>query len=228
MSERFVFFDVGGTLIHPNPSVGHVYQSAGAQFGLQATPEDIERAFRAVWKRHNDNRSARAGVDDAATRAWWRGIVDEVFDRVSFDGDRAAAFDACYEAFAKADAWAIFDDVQPTLQELRARGVPMGVLSNWDHRLPPLLETLELDHYFESIIVSAIVGAEKPSPMIYENARDAVGRPYEELVYVGDQRPLDVTPARALGITAFLIDRRGGGEDSIDSLQRLLDLDGLR
>lgn len=222
----FVYFDVGGTLIRPEPSVGAVYARAAAQHGLTATAEAIEAAFRSSWTAHVEARgdgTPALGVDDESTKHWWRRLVFVVLEQVGFAGDREAVFTACYEAFASADAWKIFDDVRPALDALRAEGIGLGVLSNWDHRLEPLLATLGLRAYFDPILVSAQVGLEKPDLAVFELACAQVDRRPPTVIYVGDQRRLDVVPARAVGLRAFHIDRTGQSEDSIASLAALLE-----
>ena len=60
-------------------------------------------------------------------------------------------------------------------------------------------------------------------------AIERVGLKPEEILYVGDHRHLDLDPARALGIQAYLVDRKGkGGDYAIPSLLELLRIAGLR
>ena len=49
-------------------------------------------------------------------------------------------FDELYRLFADPDVWRVYPEVFEVLQALKARGLIMGVLSNWDIRLGPLLE----------------------------------------------------------------------------------------
>ena len=49
------------------------------------------------------------------------------------------------------------------------------MISNWDQRLPLLLERLELADFFDTFAISAIVGAEKPHPRIFESALADLG-----------------------------------------------------
>lgn len=227
--SAFVYFDVGGTLIEPAPSVGEVYRVAGATFGLIDDAEALDSAFRAAWPSHVRRMGLQAlsmGADEPATHDWWRSIVFEVFDLVQFDGERAACFAALFAAFESPDAWTVFDDVTQTLDALARRGLPMGVLSNWDYRLPPLLERIGLADHFEPIIVSALVQMQKPEPRIFELAAERADRPLQDLVYVGDQYALDIEPALKLGMRAFLIDRAGSSnlDCAIGSLSELVDL----
>ncbi len=65
---RTVTFDVGGTLIRPWPSVGHVYAETAAGHGVKRiSPEDIEPALRGgvAEARRISIMGARNG------RRWW-------------------------------------------------------------------------------------------------------------------------------------------------------------
>lgn len=96
--------------------------------------------------------------------------------------------------------------MQEALQRIRRAGVKTCVVSNFDDRLPPLLEAMNLDVLFDAVVVSSQVGAEKPSPKIFDSACKQVGvDPEVDLVlHVGDDRRNDVWGARACGIQAWL------------------------
>lgn len=189
----------------PFPSVGAVYENAGRAFGLSAGSADLERAFRSAWKKQPH---AVMG-DEAASRAWWRALVEDVFEQVGFHGDREACFTAFFQAFAKKEAWRLFDDVIPALDGLRARGVRLGVLSNWDYRLRALLDDFGLTPYFEVVLISSELGFAKPDRRIFQRAVECAGVPIEEIIHVGDDLQLDIEPARALGLRTHLVDRTG-------------------
>lgn len=214
---RFMFFDVGGTLIEPYPSVGAIYERIGRRFGLELDREQIESVFQSVFSEHvrraGDGPLA-LGRDEPTTHVWWRTLVFQVFEVLGFDGDREGLFQAYFRAFEDPGAWRVHEDVVPTLDALRARGIGLGVISNWDYRLPPLLDQLGLSGYFEHSVVSFREGVAKPSPELYRRALERVDAPPGEVRYVGDHRDLDLDPARALGMDAYLVDRsgRGGGE----------------
>jgi putative hydrolase of the HAD superfamily len=232
---EYVFFDAGGTLIEPYPSVGAVYARAGRAHGLTASIEQLEAAFRKTWVRHVEREGdapIRMGRDDASTRDWWRRLVVDVLEGVGFAGDREACFAAFFEAFASKDAWRIFDDVAETLDALEARGVRMGVISNWDYRLHDLLSTLDLRHRFEPVLISADVRLAKPDPAFFRLALDEVRLPPERVLYVGDRFQLDIAPARSVGMEALLIDRgqrEPAREGAIADLTEVVEfLDALR
>lgn len=228
---ELVYFDVGGTLIDPYPSVGEVYAAAGRRHGLDASPEELGAAFQQAWRRRTragDESVLVMGRDPESTHVWWRALVFDVLRAVGFTGDLEACYQDFFRAFERPEAWRIHEDVLPALEGLAAGGVRMGVLSNWDHRLPPLLDALDLARWFDPILVSALEGVAKPDVRFYERAVKRSGLPAERLLHVGDRADLDLVPARAAGMEAKLLDRSGTRRDeaTIDRLTELLTLVG--
>jgi putative hydrolase of the HAD superfamily len=209
-----VTFDVGGTLIEPWPSVGHVYASLAARHGIAGmTPELLDRRFAAAW---------RAKGDFDYSKTAWFDLVRVTFGEAG--GLLTEAFlEAVYRRFAEPDAWWVYDDVVPALEELAGRGTALAVVSNWDERLRPLLSALKLDRYLEAIVVSCEVGFGKPSPVIFEQTLRALGLAAATVLHVGDSPVEDVEGARAAGLRAVHLDRKSAqGEGRIRSLLELV------
>ena len=70
----------------------------------------------------------------------------------------------------------------------RSAGVKLAVVSNFDTRLRPILRDLDLLHLFDSVVISAEVKAEKPNPVIFEQACAQLGVHANEAVVLGDDR----------------------------------------
>lgn len=221
---KAVCFDVGGTLIEPWPSVGHVYASVAAEAGFPPyVPEDLSARFIAAWK-------AKCGFD--YSRAAWGEIVVATFGGASeaFDS-KSPFFDRLYARFAQAGAWRVHEDVGPTLDTLKRSGMRLAVISNWDDRLRPLLCNLELDAFFDCIQVSAELGVHKPAPEIFLRTTSELGVDPGEALHVGDSEVEDALGAAAAGLKAVLISRgtsvvRKTGRDfcEIASLAEVVDL----
>lgn len=217
---RAVAFDVGGTLIQPWPSVGHVYAEVASQFSAQAQdPARLNRRFAAAWR-------ARTEQFDYSITAW-AGLVAETFAGSPLAAD-GRFFAALYERFAQEEAWRVFDDVRPTLEWLRRRGCRLAVVSNWDERLRPLLARLRLDGWFDVIVVSAELGVRKPEPQIFTAAAARLGLPAASILHVGDSAREDLAGARDAGLQAVLLDRtRAGADAALSSLTALKAIPGL-
>jgi putative hydrolase of the HAD superfamily len=211
-----VSFDVGGTLLEPWPSVGHVYGEVGARHGLPPLdPEALSRQFRAVWR-------GRAGFDYSP--AAWRGVVEETFAGLSVGPISADCFLAIYSEFARTERWRIFSDVAPCLLALREQGLRLAVISNWDERLRPLLQGLGLEGWFERIVVSHEVGRCKPDSALFCHAAEGLGLHPAQVLHVGDSREEDVRGAETAGMQALLLDRGDAPEEG--TLGTLAELPG--
>jgi dihydrofolate synthase / folylpolyglutamate synthase len=208
---RAVTFDVGGTLISPWPSVGHVYAEVAAQHGVMVEAEALNRQFASSWAVKKDFRHR---VSD------WSKLVEATFAGLAPTPLEAKLFDALYSHFASAVAWRIFDDVLPCLRELKRRKLKLGLISNWDTRLRPLLRELQLDNYFDSIVISVEAGAQKPEAKIFEIAATQLKTSPERILHVGDSPSEDVAGAQAAGLQALLL-TRGKAAGAFSSLQSL-------
>ena len=198
---KAVSFDVGGTLIEPGPSVGHVYAEVAARHGLKnLSPEQLNARFKAAWRARQNFRHSRNEWDE---------LVTEVFGGSTPPG----FFAELYERFAEPDAWHIYDDVIPTLDLLAAHKIRLAIISNWDERLRPLLHKLKLERYFESFSVSLEIGFPKPAPAIFEHAARELNLPASSILHVGDSPEMDVTGAIAAGFQAVQICRHGAVEN---------------
>ena len=206
-----VTFDAGGTLIEPWPSVGAVYAQVAREFGIDCSPEALAAQFAQSWSGRNGFRY---------TREEWAEVVRDSF--LGIADVSGVMFDAIYERFAAPESWLIYDDVIPTLQKLEAAGVKLGVISNWDERLGPLLEKLGLSTYFDHVVISSVVGAHKPDPEIFTHTAELLEVAPTGILHVGDSWREDVEGARSAGMAAARV-RRSGREGS-DDLETLVEL----
>lgn len=225
---RAVLFDAGGTLVRAYPSVGHVYASEAARFGVDVSAETLSTHFGAAWKRlrPQENHESPFRTSEAHERAWWRSLVEAVFEDAGLlaaFGDRFDEFFASlYDRFETADVWDVFDDVWPTLDALEQAGVRCAVVSNWDSRLPRLLNALDLSKRFEFILTSAEAGFSKPHAAIFEEAVRRLELPPGNVLNVGDNSEEDVAGAQEVGLHAAHLDRNGRA-GSLRSLTELVE-----
>jgi REG-2-like HAD superfamily hydrolase len=209
---RALFFDVGGTLLRPWPSVGAIYASVANRHGIPADANNMERAFRESW-----TTLKRPGLT-VSSKDWWRKVVYRALGQ-----ENQNCFEELYEIFAHADAWQVFPDVEETLREARRRGLHVGIISNWDERLRPLLEELGLVRYFNSITISCEVGVEKPGAEIFQSALRVTDIAAGQAVHVGDNDTADVQGAEAIGMTGVLLNRSEGEGAGLRDLRDLWD-----
>lgn len=211
---RAVTFDVGHTLIEPRDSVGNTYSEIAARHGRPGlSPAELDRRFLKVLQ-------ACGGAVN--TRADWEEIVDDTFGDLITPPPSQTFFPELFERFARASEWRIYDDVLPTLEELARRGFRLGIISNWDDRLRPLLAALDLASHFEVTMISAEFGCSKPEREIFESAAQLFRLLPAEILHVGDNWNADVEGARAAGFRSVQIARGSpAGDDRVASLLEL-------
>ena len=96
-------------------------------------------------------------------------------------------------------AYRVLPGVVEALGGLRARGLELAVVGNWDRRLPEHLGRLGLAPFFSAIVSSAEAGAPKPAAAPFRLALDRLGVPADRALHVGDAAQ-DEEGARAGGM----------------------------
>jgi putative hydrolase of the HAD superfamily len=212
MTKRFsaVFFDAANTLLHPDPPVGELYARTARKYGVDVRGADVQAQFRRSWEALQAKAvgdPVRYGIGEADGRRWWHALVAETFRPLGLPQPFDAFFDELYNLFADPNVWRVYPEVFEVLEALKTRGLSMGVLSNWDIRLGPLLEGLKLMAYFDHLVLSSVVGWEKPHRRIFESALAMVGFPADRVLHVGDNYQQDVVGAQQVGMYAVWLCR---------------------
>ena len=104
---------------------------------------------------------------------------------------------------------------KPTLQKL-AEKYPLVLVSNFYGNIHKVLQVFEIDHFFETVIESAVVGIRKPNPEIYKLGVDFLNILPEECVVIGDSFPKDIVPAKTLGCKTIWLNV-AGWEEAVDN-----------
>jgi putative hydrolase of the HAD superfamily len=218
-----VLFDAGDTLLAPAPSFQGRFVAVAAANGLPLEEAAVDAAIAeavraAAWPSD--------WTDPATQREFWVGFYRQVLAALGHEGDGLKVAEALFAAFSDPAGYRLFDDVRPALEALAARGVTLGVVSNFEPWLEDVLALQGVDHLFAAVAISGKLGVAKPDPKIFQVALDEAGADAAATVHVGDQPANDVAAARAAGITPVLIDRFARHPDP-DGVHRVEDLAGL-
>jgi putative hydrolase of the HAD superfamily len=203
-----VVFDAVGTLVLLREPVGATYARFAAAHGVTLPAARLDDAFRRVVAAAPPNVHPGASLALAAERerGWWRERVRETFraaDGMARFDDFEAFFGGLFAHYAEASAWRLAHGARACLDVLAARGLRLGVLSNFDQRLRALLASLGLADRFAVVTLPADAGAAKPARVIFDHCLARLGLPAARVVYVGDHAVLDTAAARAAGLRAL-------------------------
>lgn len=234
MRYPIVLLDVGETLVGPRDWFGAVYARVLASLGLELPEEQLELCMRGVWDEMEcvvPQGSDRYAYYPGGEGEYWfrfaKATIEAAVERAVPDRLVNQALELLGRAFRDPDAWTVYDDVIPALDELRDSGVRLGIVSNWDSRLPRLLDDLGLAPFFDAVGVSHLEGVEKPDPALFHRVLRRLDARPEQALHVGDLPGADLDGARAAGLDAVLIDRRGKLEEAYPAMKDLRPLPDL-
>ncbi|MBF2002930.1 MAG: HAD family hydrolase [Synechococcales cyanobacterium C42_A2020_086] len=211
-APRVIFLDAVGTLFGVKGSVGEIYSSMAQQFGVHVNAQQLDRAFLQSFQAAPPMAfpDTAAGSIPQQEYAWWEAIARQTFERVGALGqftDFSIFFAVLYAHFATAEPWFLYSDVLQALEYWRSQGIELGVVSNFDTRLYPVLSALGLADFFRSVTISTEVGAAKPSPQVFRAALAKHQCSAEEAWHIGDSVREDYQGAKAAGLRAIWIKR---------------------
>ncbi|TGK62420.1 HAD family hydrolase [Leptospira wolffii] len=226
--ERYIYLDVGDTLLTMKRPAGEVYFEVLKEFGLggeKFPPGFMERAFRKAYAHmtrvplpeHRDK--FHAHVD--GSEGWWRDLLGFFLKEIGSDLEPNPIFQSIFRKFDEPSVWEVDPGFLELLDFAKKNDFGLGIISNWDHRLKQLLSSVGVLHHFDPVLVSAEFGYEKPSPLIFEAAEKLSGLSADKLVYCGDKVELDIIPTRARGWTAFHKHPDGDIRDLSELVSRL-------
>ncbi len=209
---KAIFFDAVGTLFGIKGSVGKIYAQFAAQAGVQVNPPELDRAFFESFSQAPKLNSSLADGENLVTleRAWWQSVAAKSFEMVGVleqFPNFPRFFETLFDHFALAEPWFVYEDVIPTLKTLRHAGIRLGILSNFDSRLYPVLVTLGLADFFDTVTISTHVGTAKPEAEIFQIALEKYQLSPHQAWHIGDSWFEDVLGAQGAGLGAIWLNR---------------------
>jgi putative hydrolase of the HAD superfamily len=224
---RALLLDALGTLVELQPPAPALRTELARRFGVQVELDEAARALRAEISYY---RAHLQQARDAPSLAALRRRCAEVLRDALPPSARlhTVSIDALTPALLAALRFRAYDDARPALLAARARGRRIVVVSNWDVSLEGVLERVGLAALIDGVVTSAVIGARKPAPAIFEAAlRIADVRP-DHALHVGDSLEEDIDGARAAGLRAVLLRRDGdAGVPGVPAIASLSELDSL-
>ncbi len=199
---RVVSFDAVGTLLHFAEPVAETYARIGAIYGFRADPEVIASRIGEAMRDAPSIVPPPGEDPEMYERAWWRRIVAAAFDAGEQDAALRSCFEHLFAYYAAPEAWRMHDDLPDLLARLQRDQFRLAMCSNFDGRLPGLLDALGLHAYFDVVMTPRLAGSQKPEPGIFQAIAAAAGFEPRQCLHVGDHEAEDLEGARAAGFRA--------------------------
>jgi putative hydrolase of the HAD superfamily len=224
---RAVLLDGLGTLVALTPPWRAFAAGLWREHRIELSAGEAEWAFAAEIDYY---RAHHIEGHDTASLAALRGRCAEVL-RASLPPRAARALSPpqLMAAMLGALRFSVYPDAPATLPLLRARGLRLVVVSNWDVSLTPTLDALGVGGMLDAVVTSAGVGTAKPAPEVFHAALALVGVSPSEAVHVGDDPRIDVAGASAAGVLPVLLRREPNAKApaGVATISSLAELPGL-
>ena len=221
MSFLAVLFDVDFTLARPGPELGpEGYVRAGERHGLALDParyEEGRQAALAALERHPEFEH-----DDEI----WFTFTERII--LGMGGTPPASYDCAVEitrGWERHENFELYDDVAPVLDELRAAGLKIGLVSNSARDVHAFAHHHGLD--IDAGISSFHHGKTKPHASIFRAVLDLLDATPQQAAMVGDTIEADIDGALAIGMRAVLVDRHDQHPEVADRITDLRALPGV-
>ena len=157
-------------------------------------------------------------------KLWWRALVRQILSacgETPADSVFNGLFEELYARFAEPGVWALYPEAPAVLETLHSR-YRLGILSNFDRRLYPVLDHLGVRPYFEAIVISSELGVDKPDARMFAAALSALRVLPQETVHAGDDPEQDWRAAEAAGLHVYRVERPSRGLEALpDHVRRL-------
>lgn len=213
MGVKAVLFDLDDTLLDYSGGVDASWQAACLACDLRdglhpaALVGAIAESRRWFWS--DPQRHRRERVD--MLRAWQR-IVEHALAGLGVSPDGLAPAIARAYASHRREVMRLFPDAVASLEQLRERGVALGMVTNGDaSQQRDKIARHDLGRFFDVVVIEGEFGAGKPDEVVYRHALDALGVEPRQACMVGDHLENDVAGPQRLGVHGIWLDRRGQG-----------------
>ena len=206
-------FDCYGTMIDWETGVLTAIAPILSNHNIQLSNEQIFDAFGEI------ENEIEAG-EYIKYRQVLRNVVERMGDRFNFTPNPTEV-DALANSLT---SWQPFSDSVEALKVLKQK-FKLAVISNVDDDLfAETVKHLQID--FDYVITAEQLKSYKPSHNNFYAAFERIGLPKEKILHVAASVYHDIIPAKAMGMTAVWVNRRGVKQDSGADLE-VLDLKTL-
>ncbi len=185
--------DAFGTTLELRDPVPRL-RSALAERGVRRRNAEVAAAF-AAEATHYVPRS-HLGRDAASLAALRRECVSVFLAELAARGVDPDEFTP---VFVGALEFRVIAGAREALEQLRAAGLALACVANWDFTLPETIARAGLTGVFDVVVTSAEAGAAKPHPRPFHLALERLGVEPAHAIHVGDDE-VDRAGAAAAGV----------------------------
>jgi putative hydrolase of the HAD superfamily len=181
-----------------------------AERSVTADAVAIARRIPAAWSAYD------AAIKRGVSGHPWKLLMREMLAGGGVEASAIeGAVDWLWDEQPKQNLWRQpIEGMIDIVDELREKGLKIGVISNSEGKLAELCEEMRWSDRFAVVADSGKLEIQKPDPRIFLHAAEKLGVAPAEIVHVGDSFAADVEGALAVGMRAIWY-RRSTDSDAV-------------
>ena len=192
---KAIIFDLDDTLISEDEYIRSGYQYIGKLLEKKYQLSDASEELYQLYTESSKN------------------VFNRYFEKHNIQYEKKDIIDLVQEYRNHKPKIHFFDDVIPTLLELRNRGFKLGIISDgYLDTQRNKAEVLNLHQWFDKIIFTEELGREywKPHPKAFEMMKEFFDVGFDEMMYIGDNPEKDFYIGSVYPVTTVRINRGDG------------------
>lgn len=222
-----IFWDFDGTIVHSNPlwsnSVYNALKSADINTAVEFS--DIRKCMQSGFTWHTPDKDFSKLTGDK----WWEFMNTKFYNDYirlgvqSYIAEKAVK--QIRDIIKSKSNYKLYSDAIATLKSVVEKGHKNVILSNNYPDLSDVIKALDLDKYFDKIIVSANIGYDKPRPEIFEYAKNLYPN-YNDFIMIGDNPNADIVGGKNANMKTVLVhnEKNNSADYCFNDLKSILDI----
>jgi len=212
LQPKAIFFDLDGTILDWQTGMEETWLASIEKHNDGSYDSlDMQKRIRKrrdwLW---DDPERAKAGRMDLNEAC--RVIVRHAFEDAGLTAVDFANRIGNYYRAQRRELIAPYPGAMETIAAFHEHGVRLALLTNGEaENQRGSVEKLNLEAYFDCIVIEGEFGVGKPDERVFRHALEATDSTPETAWMVGDSLDADIAPAVALGLHAVWVDETGDG-----------------
>ena len=207
-----IFFDLDGTILDWQTGMEETWLASIEKHSDGSyVPLEMQALVRKrrdwLWDDPQRAKTGRMDLNEAC-----RAIVRHAFEDAGLTTVDIANSIANYYRALRRELIAPYPGAMETIAAIHERGIRLALLTNGEaENQRRSVDKLNLESYFDCIVIEGEFGAGKPDERVFRHALEATGSTPETAWMVGDSLEADIAPAVALGLHSVWVDEARDG-----------------
>ena len=223
MMKKVIFWDFDGTLVHPNTRFVDALDTTLKQFGYHIDKNVLTTYLQRIYPWLNYHVAYPNETDK-----WWDNFLKELsafYEENNVNPSDYEKINAGFRNFIiNINTYVIYHDAKLVLGKCVELGYKNYLLSNNFPELTKFIEDFDLNQYFSGVIISSLVGYEKPRKELFDYAKKLAN--CETGIMIGDNPIADIQGAKDNGLKAVLVhsDAESIADYMFETLEEVLNI----